>query len=160
MTMLATARPIYWWGRKKEGTLLPIPKEMLTETVPGAIYELHIKCDKPPEDPEQAINVILTELPKKVPVKIHYIEVEGDTIKIQLEGSPLDWSIILAAIPLILGLIGLTILFIAIYEIFASIPGWVIGLLIVGFILLWFLPGIGDLIRGFIEIFAPPEKRE
>jgi len=148
-----TTTPIYWWGRKREGTLIPIPKEMLTETVPGVIYELHIKCDKPPEDPEQAINTILTELPKKVPVKIHYIEVEGDTIKIQLEGSPFDWSLILAALPLILGLIGLTILFIAIYEIFASIPGWAIALMIIGFLLLWFLPGISDIFKGLASIF-------
>jgi len=155
MTMSA-ARPIYWWGRKREGTLVAIPKEMLTETVPGAIYEIHIECDKEPP-PQETIHLITNELPKRVPVKIHYVEVQGKTVKIQLEGSPIAWELILSALPLILALIGVTILFIAVYNIFAGVPSWAWAMLVLGILLLWFLPGISDIFKGLIETFKTKE---
>jgi hypothetical protein len=135
------------YGKRIEAKTIPIPKEMLTETVPGATYQIEITTNGIP-DPAQAIETITTEFQKKFPtVKIKWIGIKDNTIQIQIEGSPVAWSTIIAYLPLILSLIGVAALIIAIYLLVSAAPGYVWGLLFVGLVLLFVVPNILPIIK-------------
>jgi hypothetical protein len=129
------------FGAKVAGVAIPIPIYALKETVPGAIYEIRIKTNKPA--PPQTIETIKRVFAEKCPsVKIHYIEVDGNNVTIQLEGSPIAWETILALLPLIFTLLGLVILLVAVFSLISAIPSYVWALLIVGAITLFIVPGL------------------
>lgn len=123
------------------------PPEILKETTPGVTYEVQIKTNGIP-NPELTVKTLTSELTKKFPnIKIHYASASQDTIILHLEGSPIPWSAILAAIPAILTLIGITVILIAVYYLFSGVPGWVWGLLVLGVTLLFIIPTITKTIK-------------
>ncbi|MEM1551580.1 MAG: hypothetical protein QXH03_02785 [Candidatus Bathyarchaeia archaeon] len=124
-----------------------IPPEILKETTPGVTYEVEIKTKGIP-NPKHAIETLTTELQRNLPnIKIHYALATEDTITLHIEGSPISWSVILALIPTILSLIGITVILIAVYYLFAGVPGWVWGLLITGVVLLFVIPTIAKTLK-------------
>jgi hypothetical protein len=129
------------FNSKVVGTLVPIPIHALKETVPGVVYEIRMKANKPA--PPQTIQTIRQVFAEKLPqVKIHYIGVEGSNITIQLEGSPIAWELILALLPLIFTLLGLTLLLVAVFQIISAVPSWVYAVLVLGAIFLFIVPTI------------------
>lgn len=140
-------------GTKIVGTYVRIPEQMLDVTIPDWVYEIQILVDKPVSDSVALANLIKTEFSKRLPdVKIHWIFIDGDEVRIQITGSPTAWSLILSLLPLIFTLLGLTLIMVAIWGVISSIPSWAWALLIMGVALFWILP--------YIEIPAPPEKKE
>ena len=139
------------FGVKTTGTYLFIPIEKLVETIPGWTYEVLIRTDKPA--PPNTIDTILTQFKLKLPqVKILWIGVEGNEIRIQLQGSPVAWSTILALISWILPLLGLAMMLIAVWAVISAVPGWAWALLITGGILILLSPTITAMLK-------PPKKR-
>jgi len=125
-----------------------IPKAVLTESVPGSKYELTIKTYGVP-DPEATINLLRTELPNKFfDLKVLYINIEGDTITMQLSGSPFLWMSLLLFLPTILGALGVIVVLISVYLMFAAVPSWIWATLIIGGILILAGPWIGELVLG------------
>ena len=139
------------YGARVIGTYVAIPLEKLVETIPGWTYEVQIQTDKPA--PPNTIDVILTQFKLKLPqVKILWICAVGNRIEIQLQGSPIAWSTILALISWILPLLGLTLILIAVWAVLAAIPGWALATLAVGIILVLLTPTITGMLK-------PPRKK-
>ena len=132
------------FGTKTVTELQYIPKAMLTDSVPGQKYELKIRTNGVP-DPAATINLLRTELPKQFfDLKVLWINIEGDTITIQISGSPFLWASLLLFLPTILGAVGVIIVLIAVYLMFSAVPGWVFALVIIGGVLIFVGPKIGE----------------
>lgn len=139
------------YGVRQTGTYIRIPPEKLVETIPGWTYEVLIVTDKPA--PPNTINTILTQFKLKLPqVKILWIGVEENRIHIQLQGSPIAWTTILALIGWILPLLGLTLILIAVWSVISAVPGWAWATLALGIILILLTPTITGMLK-------PPKKR-
>lgn len=136
------------YGTRRVGALIPIPKEMLHETIPGAIYEVEIQTEGIP-DPNLALNHILKELPRYIPeIKIYWIGITGKTIRIQLSASPVLWSVLILILPLILSAIGIAAILIGVFLL-AGGPGlWILLLLAAGLFLTLIAPKIPDIIKA------------
>ena len=145
------------YGRKivAQRTVL-IPPSMLTESVPGAVYQLEIKTKGIP-DPQKVISVLTTELPRKFPdLKVLWIRVENQSISMQITSNPpFTWALLLALLPEILMAIGITILFITVYLVVSWVPSWIWALLLTGTLLFFVAPGIA---RTIAERIVPPPK--
>ncbi len=138
---------IFTLGKKPEGELKYIPREILTESVPGAIYEIHIRTQsllgRGGPDKETIATILIKELPTRFNgLKIHWIQINDEMIKVAITGSPFAWSALFLALPQILSVIGVTILMIGVYLLWAHVPGYVIGLIIVGALILYIAPKI------------------
>jgi len=143
-------------GKFIAGNLEYIPKDMLVgETVPGAIYEIHITCKSLRGKESECVKLLYRRLREKFPgMRIFYIEARSlpkEEITIQFEGSPIAWAVLLAFLPLILGILGIVIIAIAVFLILGVVPGWIYGLIFLGALLLWIAPKIPRWI-------APPVK--
>jgi len=135
-------------GTRMVGITKYIPKEMLTDSVPGQIYELEIST-KGIDNPEQVISVLQAELPRKFKgLKVRWIRIDNSTIRMQIEGSPFAWSALLMFLPSILATIGVIVTLIAVYLVWTMIPGWLTAMLILGAVLMFFGSRIGELIIG------------
>lgn len=135
---------IQTYGVKVKGEAQYIPRSMLTESVIGSIYELRIKTTGVP-NPQEAANLLLKELPRKFPgLHIIWIGIKDDQINIQLSGSPFAWAVLLLFLPTLLTLIGIVTTLTAVYLVFTTIPGWVIGLFLIGVALIIFGPKIAE----------------
>lgn len=128
-------------GKKPEGKLEYIPREILTESVPGQLYELHIRTETI-TDKEAVAQVLIKELPKIHGLTIQWIEISDEKIKVAITGSPFAWSALLLVIPQILSVIGVTVIMIGVFLLWAHVPGYVIGLIVVGALLLYIAPKI------------------
>lgn len=139
------------YGARLTGRYIPIPREKLVETIPGWTYEILIQTDKPA--PPNTINTFLTHFSQKLPqVKILWISVDGNQIRIQLQGSPIAWSTILALIGWILPLLGLTLILIAVWSVISAVPSWAWAALALGVTLILLTPTITSMLK-------PPKKR-
>jgi hypothetical protein len=81
-------------------------------------------------------------LMEKFNVKTHYIAVKDDEITMYITGSPFAWSLLIAWLPAILGLFGIAMLGIGIWNAVASVPSWVYATLIGGIFILYMSPYI------------------
>jgi hypothetical protein len=144
----------YTLGTKVVGKgYVKIPDQMLDVTIPNWVYEIQILTDKSVTDPPALANLIKTEFAKRLPdVKIYWISVDGDEVRIQLSASPIAWATILALLPLIFALVGLTLILISVWGIITAIPSWAWAALIVGIVLLWIIPAIQPYLK-------PPKKK-
>jgi len=134
-------------GVRAGGNFRYIPRDMLSESIPGQLYELHIQTEPCTGCKEAVADTLLIELPARFHgLEIRWIEVEDTMIRVQLKGSPFSWPALLAALPEILALAGVVMLLAGVYMLWSYIPGWTIGLIIVGILLLWQGPKIA---KGF-----------
>lgn len=139
------------WGKRVTGTYYVIPFERLVETIPGWTYEIHIVTDKPA--PPNTIDIFRTEFANRLPeVKLLWIHVEGNRIKLQLQGSPIPWTTILALISWILPLLGLTLILISVWAVISAVPSWAWATLAVGVALILLAPSITTMLK-------PPKKK-
>ena len=147
-------------GEQTKGELIYIPRKALSESVIGQTYEAHVRTQSllglGGASKENIANIIIQELPKRVPgLKLNWIEVEDTMIKIQFIGSPFAWTVFLAALPSILQLVGITVSLIGIYLVWSKIPGWTLGVLLIGLSLLYLAPKLGALdiesLKGLVK---------
>ena len=137
-------------GEHTEGELTYIPRKTLSETVIGQTYEAHVKTQSllglGGASKENIANIIIQELPKRVPgLKLNWIKIEDTMIKLQFIGSPFAWTIFLTALPAILSLVGITVSLIGIYLVWSKIPGWTLGVIVLGLSLLYLAPKLGSI---------------
>jgi len=130
----------YKVGRMMGTQAVQIPKEVLTESVIGQIYELQIKTQGV-TDPRAAAVALSKGLRERFGAELLYFEVDGDIITIQIEGSPFAWAALLVFLPEILVVVGVVILFILVYLITSAIPSWKYGLIAVALVLIFIGPG-------------------
>ncbi len=132
-------------GKKPEGKLEYIPREILTESVPGQLYEIHIRTQsllgRP--DKETIASILVKELPKRFNgLSIHWIEVNDEMIKVAITGSPFAWAALFLVLPQILAVIGVTVIMIGVFLLWTHVPGYVIGIIVIGALLLYIAPKI------------------
>lgn len=133
---------------KLAGTkLLYIPKEILTDSVPGKVYHITIET-KGVIDEQQVVNTLTTELYTRFKAKVIWMRIVDNVIDIQLIGSPFVWAALLAFLPTILGILGILVVLISLYSVLAAIPGWTWGLLAVGIGMILFGPKLAEAVSG------------
>ena len=130
------------FGKRVSGRLIEMPTVVLGDSVPGKVYEIHIKTNGVP-DAEKAVMTLAEKLYDEHKAHTIWAEVDGDTIKLQVIGSPFVWAVLIPFIPAIMGLIGVSVVLISVYSVLAAIPSWAWGLLVAGVILLFAGPTIG-----------------
>jgi len=120
-------------GKRLVGRTEIIPHSMLMkmEAVPGGVYELEIRT-KGIRDEKAVVDTLTTKLREKFGVKVLWISVNKpkDTIKMQIEGSPFAWAVLLPFIPEILLAIGVIVILIVVFLVILERPWWVIGSII------------------------------
>ena len=131
---------VYSVGQKIPGSLQPLSQLALSTggTEKGKFYELHIDTDGIP-DPGRAVNALIAGL-RNQGVEAVWASADAKSIRLQIAGSPMSWPVILSLLPSILSLMGIAVILISVYLVFAAIPSWVWGLLAVGIMFLTIVP--------------------
>ena len=113
----------------------------------GTLYDIVIRTSKmTPEQAKQALENLILGMREQFGIETYYATASEDTILLEIKGSPFAWTTLLMWLPAILGLIGIAVLLISVWQIFASIPSWVWPVLIIGVGLVLLGPKIGELI--------------
>jgi len=133
---------VYSVGRRMPGSLQPLSQLVLSTgvTEKGKIYEIHIDTDGIP-DPGKAVNALMVGL-RNQGVQPIWASADAKTIRLQIAGSPMSWPVILGLLPSVLSLMGIAVILISVYLVFAAIPSWIWGLLAVGIMFLTIVPAI------------------
>jgi len=121
--------------------LMQMPKEVLTDSVPGKVYHLTIET-KGIANEEEVAKTLVSELYSKFKAKVLWIRIENGTIDVQLIGSPFAWAALIAFLPAILSILGIVFVLVSIYNVIAAIPAWAWALLAVGVGLIFIGPTI------------------
>ena len=113
----------------------------------GAMYDILISTSRmTPEQARQALETLVQRMHEEFGIETFYATASEDTILLEIKGSPFAWTALLMWLPSILALIGIAVIGISVWQIFASIPGWVWPVLIIGVGLIFFGPAIGEFI--------------
>lgn len=143
-------------GKRTLGETVYIPKQMLTESVPGVVYELLIST-KGIKEPKKVAETLQMEIPIRFKgAEVLWIRIDGDRIRIQIKGSPFLWAIFLLWLPEILALIGIIVVLISVFLVAAAIPSWLWGFMFTGLGLILIGPTLGSLIRRMLKPTPPP----
>jgi len=137
-------------GKRVVGVTKYIPRAMLTESIPGAVYELEIRTNGI-TDEKAVIDLLREEMPKKFKgLRVLWIRIDDSVIRMQIMGSPFAWSLVLLWLPEILQMIGVIVALIAVFLVISQIPAWAWATLLSGVFLIYAGPKIGSYIRGII----------
>lgn len=129
-------------GSPQGELFMEIPKEMLTDSVPGVIYTLLIRTEGI-SDSQKVVDTLIPALEEKFGAKTTYISVGDRDIILQIEGSPFVWALLIPWIPSILALIGIVVAFVSVWSVITSIPSWVYALSAIGVGLIFIGPTVG-----------------
>jgi len=80
--------------------------------------------------------------------KLQYIAIKENEIVMYITGSPFTWAMLIAWLPTILALFGITIIGIGIWQAITSVPSWVYATIIAGLFMLYAAPHIVTAITG------------
>lgn len=122
-----------------------IPRELLTTSVPGKCYHIRIETVGI-ADEQQVADTLIQEFLTKFKAEVKYIRIENGVVDIQLEGSPFVWSAVILWLPSIFTLLGITLIGIAVFTVFAAIPGWAWGVLAIGIVFILLAPSASKII--------------
>jgi len=130
----------------------PIPIESLKVAPRDSIYTLELDVsDLTPEKAVEALNTLAKELKEKFNIQLIYGRASKNKIHLQIKGSPFSWLALLMWLPTILGLLGIILFGISVWQAITAIPSWVWATLIIGGALVLFGPAIGEWIIGQVE---------
>lgn len=132
--------------------LLRLSPVELTVGRRGAVYLLEVDVSEmSKEQAESAVRLLKSRIEGEVGAHVLYSVATRDKIYVMVKGSPFSWAMLLALLPMILMLVGVTVLGVSIWQIIASIPSWVWATLLMGLGLVIFGPPIGELIVRSVE---------
>ncbi len=124
-----------------------LPILFTSESVRERVYHLHIET-RGITDERAAALALTTELYDKFRAKVTWIRINNGNVELQLVGSPFVWAALIAAIPIILGLLGIVMILVSVYTVLASIPSWAWATLVTGVALLLLGPTIASTMSG------------
>ncbi len=130
----------YKAGKMVGDQAIYMPKDMLTESVIGQIYELRMETNGVPY-PKGTAATLFKSLKEKFGATLLYFDVDGNTITMQIEGSPFAWNLLLVFLPEILVGLGVAVLFLMVYLVTSAIPSWQYGLGAFALALIFLGPG-------------------
>lgn len=134
-------------GKKLSGRLLEMPKQFLVESAPEKIYQLRIETEGVMNE-EEVTRLLVEKLYSKFRAKITWIRIDGNTIDLQLVGSPFAWGLLLLFIPSILAIAGIGVVLVAVFSVVSAVPGWAWAVLAVGVGLILVGPVVGKAITA------------
>ena len=129
-------------GTKKGHLLLEIPPEVQTESVVGKVYQIQAQIQGSVSNPQQFFDILKAGFEQKFKAKLYYMGIDSGVINLQVEGSPFAWAAVIAWLPSIFTLVGVTLVGIAIFSIIGSIPAWTWGLLAIGVFVIVITPKV------------------
>jgi len=139
---------------KEAGTIVgsvltQIPSEMLSESVVGKFYHLHIETTGISTEYEAKVATMLTEqLYQKFHADVVWIKIDNGVIDVQLQGSPFVWALLISFLPVILSGLAIVIVLTSVWGIVSNIPSWAWALLAVGGVLIFVGPSLGKSVSG------------
>jgi len=150
---LEAAQPLAFYGTplkpKPRTARVALPLHTLRVGRKGAVYELEIAVSPLTADKAvEAIEKLREGMKEKFGITTFYATAFRDRIFLQIRGSPFSWVALLAWLPLILGLIGIVMLGISVWQIIVEVPTWIWAMLVIGGLTFLIGPTIG---RWIIE---------
>ena len=104
----------------------------------GSKYLMELKVSGINEsNAQQTLENIMKIMKEQFGITTMVAEASLDKIKLAIIGSPFAWAVLLAALPTILGLLGITLLGVSIWQIITGIPNYAWGLLAIGLFTLY-----------------------
>lgn len=125
--------------------MIEVPKDMLTDSIPGKHYHLHVETEGIID--EQRVAEALVNGLDEDGATVKYVRIDSHNIDIQLEGSPFAWAAILLWLPQILQGLGIIVTLFTVFAIVSSIPSWAWATLGVGVVLLIFGASFGKMMQ-------------
>lgn len=140
---LEAGRPAFW---------IQVPTGSLRTARRGSVYMLQL--DVSPltrEKADEAVRRLAEGLREKFNAELLYARAESNRLSLQIRGSPFSWLALFAWLPAILGLLGITIFGISVWQMVTSIPTWVWATMAIGAALIVLGPSIGEWILSSME---------
>ncbi len=129
-----------------------LPPENLKVAPKGTFYTLELDVsDLTPEKAVEALNMLAKNLEKNFKARLIYANASKNKIYLQIKGSPFSWLALLAWLPTILGMLGIILFGVSVWQAITSIPSWVWAMLITSGALVLFGPRIGEWILDQVE---------
>jgi hypothetical protein len=129
-----------------------VPIQNLKVASKGSVYHLKLDVSTLTQDKAvEALNRLTSEMKSKFGIKTIYGKAEPNTIHLIIMGSPFSWLALLAWLPTILGLIGIILFGVSVWQAIAAIPSWVWACLVIGGALIILGPPLGERILKQVE---------
>jgi hypothetical protein len=129
-----------------------VPIQNLKVASKGSVYHLKLDVSTLTQDKAvEALNRLTSEMKLKFGIKTIYGKAEPNTIHLIIMGSPFSWLALLAWLPTILGLIGIILFGVSVWQAIAAIPSWVWACLVIGGALIILGPPLGEWILKQVE---------
>ncbi len=136
----------------KIATWKRLPIESLKVARKGTFYMLELDVsDLTPEKAAEAINALAKGLKENFNAQLIYATATKNKIYLQIRGSPFSWLALLAWLPTILGILGIILFGVSVWQAITSVPSWVWATLIIGGALILIGPTIGEWILSMVE---------
>jgi hypothetical protein len=130
----------------------PIPLGNLKIAPKGSMYLIQLDVSPLTQDKAvEALNRLTAEMKTKFGIQTLYGKAAKDKIYLLIKGSPFSWLALLAWLPVILGLLGIVLFGVSVWQAIAAIPSWVWACLVIGGALIILGPAIGNWILSEVE---------
>ena len=136
------------------GQYLTMSKTRLPEQAtftPGQPYQADIEVKEAIINPAEVADFILNKIAEEHPeIQVTGIQASSSGVQVQFTTTPLKTlsaSTLIAWLPGILALLGLTVVLITVFDLMSRIPSYIWGLLIIGGILVLWGPQIGKMLQ-------------
>ena len=100
----------------------------------------------PAERACELAQAIKANLKEKFNIELHYIAIKENEIIMYISGSPFTWAALIAWLPILLGLFGIIMIGIGVWQAFASVPSWVYATIIAGILILYVSPHVARML--------------
>lgn len=124
-----------------------LPTDKPPEPIPGAIYSIEVETDEICEKKAATLKDQIMWHFNSRGLQIKSLTIETNRVEIQFKGSPFTWAEILGLLPSIFTLVGITIILISLYYVVVSVPMYIWGSLVLGFLIIYFAPYIAEAIK-------------
>jgi hypothetical protein len=133
-------------------TFKPVEISQLVVARKGDIFLLKLDVDRLDENKaKRALETLSKEMARNFGIRTIFARATENEIHLMIMGSPFAWAALLLWLPTILGLLGIVLFAISVWEAIVSVPSWVWALLIISGGLILFGPIIGEWIIGQVE---------
>ena len=143
---LEAVQPLAFYGEPpKPLNWTPLRMENLVVGRRGSIYLLKLDVSTLTQEKAlQALNTLTAAMKNEFGIKTIYGRAEPNAIYLIIQGSPFSWLALLAWLPVILGLLGIILFGISVWQAITAIPSWVWATLLISGALILFGPAIGE----------------
>jgi hypothetical protein len=130
----------------------PVDASQLAVARRGDIFALKLDVSRLDEQKaRRALEELSRGMAERFGIRTIFARATENEIHLVIMGSPFAWSALLLWLPTILGLLGIVLFAVSVWQAVVSIPSWVWALLIISGGLILFGPAIGEWILSQVE---------